>query len=183
MGNKQVINEVIVVEGKNDTHRLKQFFNCETIETNGSGITKETIEYIKEINEKRGVIVFTDPDAPGEKIRTIINNAAKGCKNAFVLANDARGNHKVGIEHASKEVLLEALKHTVTYSDSKIGSITIQDIVNLGLSGSASSSFIRYEVAKKLHIGTCNSKTFLKRVNMLNLSIEDLEKVVREINE
>ena len=35
-------------------------------------------------NKKRGVIIFTDPDAPGEKIRSTINQHVKGCKNAFI---------------------------------------------------------------------------------------------------
>ena len=61
------IKEVIVVEGHHDTATLKQYFDVETIETNGSAINKETLEYIKEVQAKRGVIIFTDPDYPGEK--------------------------------------------------------------------------------------------------------------------
>ena len=64
-----MIKEVIVVEGVNDTKRLKSFFGVDTIETHGLGLKKETIELIKKINDKRGVILFLDPDTPGEKIR------------------------------------------------------------------------------------------------------------------
>ena len=64
-----MIRELIVVEGKNDTKRLKSFFDVDTIETHGMGLGKETIELIRKANEKRGVILFLDPDTPGEKIR------------------------------------------------------------------------------------------------------------------
>ena len=49
------IQEVIIVEGKNDTLNLKRFFDVDTIETHGLGLSKETIDYIKEINEKRAI--------------------------------------------------------------------------------------------------------------------------------
>ena len=34
------IREVIVVEGKNDTNVLQQYFDCETIETHGTSMRR-----------------------------------------------------------------------------------------------------------------------------------------------
>ena len=42
------IKEVIVVEGHHDTNVLQQYFDCETIETNGLALSAETLELIKE---------------------------------------------------------------------------------------------------------------------------------------
>ncbi|MBR4421464.1 MAG: toprim domain-containing protein, partial [Erysipelotrichaceae bacterium] len=67
-----MIREVIVVEGKNDTRRLQAFFDVDTIETHGLGLKKETIDFIRKVNEERGVILFLDPDHPGEKLRNIL---------------------------------------------------------------------------------------------------------------
>ena len=80
-----MIKEVIVVEGQNDTKRLKTFFDCETIETHGLGLNKETIEFIKQMQEKRGIILFLDPDSPGEKIRNRLNSEIPDLKNAFIF--------------------------------------------------------------------------------------------------
>ena len=102
------IKEVIVVEGKNDDLRLKRFFDCDTIITHGLGLDDKTIEMIKEMNDKRGVILFLDPDHPGEMIRKRLNDSISGLKNAFVLKKNARTTKKVGVEHASYEVLKEA---------------------------------------------------------------------------
>lgn len=172
-----MIKEVIVVEGKNDTKRLKEFFDCETIETHGLGINKNTIELINEINSRLGVILFLDPDTPGEKIRKRINDAIPGLKNAFILKEDARTKKKVGVEHASKEVLEEALLNVVTYTDKK-ESLSFQEFIDLGLSGLQQSQIKRNEVSKYFHIGKCNSKTMLKRLNLLQIKKEDIEKIL-----
>ena len=66
------IKEIIVVEGKDDTIAIKRAVNADTIETNGSAISEETLKRIAHAQKKRGVIVFTDPDYPGRRIRAII---------------------------------------------------------------------------------------------------------------
>lgn len=172
-----MIRELIVVEGKNDTKRLKSFFDVDTIETHGMGLGKETIELIRKANEKRGVILFLDPDTPGEKIRNKLNEAIPGLKNAFVMKEDARTKKKVGIEHAPKEVLEEALDNLVSY-DSFEDSISDGEFYALGLKGDEDSAKRREKVAATFHLGKCNAKTMFKRLNMLGIGYEDIEKVL-----
>ena len=67
------IKEVILVEGKNDTKKVKKIFpNVETFVTNRYDITKPKINVIKKINETRGIICFLDPDRVGKRIRDIL---------------------------------------------------------------------------------------------------------------
>lgn len=77
------IKEIIVVEGKDDTVAIKRAVDADTIETNGSAIGDHVIEQVKLAQQKRGVIIFTDPDYPGERIRKIISDKVPGCKHAF----------------------------------------------------------------------------------------------------
>lgn len=168
-----MIKEVIVVEGKNDTKRLKSFFECETIETSGLGLKQETIDFIKEINLKRGIILLLDPDIPGEKIRNRLNNEISGLKNAFILKENARTKKKVGVEHANKETLKEALNNLITY-DEQSNSLTMLDLYELGYIGNKDSETKREAISKKFHIGKCNGKTMLKRLNLLGIKKEDL---------
>ena len=171
------IEEVLVVEGKNDSLRLKSFFDCDTIETHGLGLSKQTLEYIREVNERRGVILFLDPDHPGEKIRQRINEAIPSCKNAFLLKEDARTSKKVGIEHASKEVLEEALKNLVTYKENT-EEITMEDLYELGLSGKSDSAEKRDILSRHFHIGKCNVKTMRKRLGMLGIGKQEIQEVL-----
>lgn len=172
-----MIKEVIVVEGKNDTRRLQEFFDVDTIETHGMGLSRETIEYIREVNEKRGVILFLDPDSPGEKIRNRLNSEISGLKNAFVMKEDARTKKKVGIEHASKEILEEALNNLISYKEIK-ESLSDEEFFELGLKGGDDSVEKRQIVSRSFHIGKCNSKTMFKRLNMLGITYDQLKKVL-----
>ena len=45
------INEFVVVEGRDDTVNVKRAVDCDTIETNGSAISKETLEVIRQAHE------------------------------------------------------------------------------------------------------------------------------------
>ena len=172
-----MIREVIVVEGINDTKRLQSFFDVDTIETHGLGLKEETIALIKQINEKRGVILFLDPDTPGEKIRKRLNDAIPGLKNAFVMKEDARTSKKVGIEHASREILEESLKDLITYDEDR-QSLSHEEYDRLGLRGMEDSKVRREKVAGSFHLGSCNGKTLFRRINMAGLTYEDIEKVL-----
>ncbi len=83
--NKKNFDAVIVVEGKDDTIRLKQFFpGIETIETNGSAVSDEVLKQIQKLSESRQIIVFTDPDFNGERIRRIVTKAVPDATQAFI---------------------------------------------------------------------------------------------------
>ena len=111
MVEKQKINEVIVVEGRDDTANLKRYFDCETYETGGSSIDDRDLERLKRLEDKRGIIVFTDPDFQGERIRKIIMQAVPNAKHAFLNRDEARpkGKGSLGVEHANFEALNQAL--------------------------------------------------------------------------
>ena len=68
---KLIPQEVFVVEGRNDTRHLQEVFgpSIKTIETNGSAISSATLQRIAEAAKIQGVIVLTDPDYQGERIR------------------------------------------------------------------------------------------------------------------
>ena len=109
------IKEIIVVEGKSDTALLKELFEVDTIETHGLALDKKTLELIKEANKTRGVIVLTDPDFPGKKIRDQIQTVVPNCKHAFVSKKDATGKKKLGIAEANKEAVVLALENMVSF--------------------------------------------------------------------
>ena len=97
------INEIVVVEGKTDSQLLKELYDVDTIETHGLGLDEKTLELIKEASKTRGVIVLTDPDYPGLKIRNQVEKYVQNCKHAFVDRKDAIGRKKLGIAEANKE--------------------------------------------------------------------------------
>ena len=103
------IKEVIVVEGRDDTTAVTRAVECDTIETHGFGIKKETWELIKKAYEERGIIIFTDPDHSGEEIRKKLSERFPNAKHAYLTKKEALGGNDVGIENASDKAICEAL--------------------------------------------------------------------------
>ena len=68
-GTESMIKQVIVVEGKSDIARVGMAVDADMIATEGFALKKTTIEKIRYAYEKRGIIILTDPDGPGERIR------------------------------------------------------------------------------------------------------------------
>lgn len=172
------IRETIVVEGRHDTENLRKYFDCATIETGGTSLSEEVISRIREAARVTGVIVLTDPDAPGNMIRNRVNAAVPGCLNAFVNKKDARTEKKVGVEHAGMQALEEALDNLVTYSVPDGEEISAADMAELGLSGTKDAADRRLRLGEALHIGNANAKTFRRRLNHLGISKEEIRKVL-----
>ena len=173
------IKEVIIVEGKHDIDFLETFLDADFIKTDGTSLPDETKELIKSCND-RGIIILTDPDHPGEYIRQEVSKLCSNVKHAFVRAKNSRYKKKVGVEHTTKEEVYEALDNMITYTESN-NNISMQDLVDLGLMGQDNSSKLRYEIQQKLHLGKGSAKTFLKRINMLNITLKDLKNEVDKL--
>lgn len=175
---KKYIQEVIVVEGRHDTEKLKKYFDCDTIETGGSSLSDEVMDLIERAQKKRGVIIFTDPDSAGNRIRNKINRHIPGCKNAFVDKKDAHTIKKTGVEHASYEPLLRALSHLMTYTTVPASQITMQDFYELGLTGQKNSAYLRERAGEAFHVGNGTAKTMLNRLKCLGITKEELKETV-----
>lgn len=173
-----MFKEVIIVEGKNDYNKLISIFkDIDVIITNGSAISN--LEQIKEVSLKRDIILFLDPDFPGEKIRNAITEIIPNAKHAFLPRSQAhsKNNKKIGIEHASTEDIIIALERVLTPNLSN-HLIKQNDLYELGLIGKDNSSQLREKLDEKLHIGKTNSKTLLKRLNIFNISIDEIKEAI-----
>ena len=167
---------VIVVEGASDKTLLESFVETEIVITNGSDVPRETILYLKELSKTRDIVVLTDPDSPGKRIRDVLDKEIPGLLHAYIPKDKAIKKGKVGVAESDRETILEALNHLVpSPSKAKEGTITYADLAELGLVGAENSAEKREAVGKKLHIGFGNGKTFLKRVNALGISLEELK--------
>ena len=173
---KTVINGIIVVEGITDVSFLSEFIDAEFVTTNGSEIPEETIKYLQNSREKRDILVLTDPDSPGKKIRDTLDQFIPNLKHCFISKEHSIKKNKVGVAESTKEEVLKALANFIETKKDEVGTITHSDLNKLGLEGSEDSSKNRQKVINKYHLGFCNAKTFLKRVNYSHLTIEDLKK-------
>ncbi|RDW16842.1 ribonuclease M5 [Oceanobacillus chungangensis] len=181
------IKEVIVVEGRDDTARIRLAVNADTIETNGSAINKETLNQIKHAKEKRGIIIFTDPDYPGERIRHIVDQAVPGCKHAFLTQDQARAknpnNKSLGIEHATVEAIQQALADVYELTEVKESEVTKEDLIHHGLIGGRESGLRRSKLGRILQIGHTNGKQLLKRLSLFQITKEQFETAMLKLEQ
>lgn len=181
------IQEIIVVEGKDDTTAIKRAVNADTIETNGSAISEETLRRIEHAQQKRGVIVFTDPDYPGRRIRAIIEERVPGVKHAFLAKEKtiAKNGKGLGIEHAQDEDIREALRNVYTPNlHSHIeNEITIEDLFVARLIGHPQSKNRRLRLGEILNIGMTNGKQLHKRLTMFQITVEQFGQAVAQLDQ
>ncbi|MET1250453.1 MULTISPECIES: ribonuclease M5 [Sporolactobacillus] len=171
-----IVKEIIVVEGRSDTEAISRALDADTIETNGSRVSKRTIRAIQNAQARRGVIVFTDPDYPGERIRKIVSRAVPGCKHAFITRSEGKGgkNESLGIEHASPRAILRALEKVYTQFEEPKEQISMQTLRALGLLGGKTSRSLREQLCDHLSIGYANGKQLYKRLRMFQIAESDL---------
>ena len=182
MENKQEIDAVIVVEGKTDVLFLETFIKpIDFIITNGSEISKQTLSTIKEYSKKYKIVVLTDPDFPGKKIRDIVNENIDNCYNAFVKKEVSIKKNKVGVAESTKEEVLKSLQNLHIFSkNSQNNEITLTDLVNWGYLNINQKEFRDY-ISNKYNFDIVNTKRFIKRINLLNIPIkEELESYGRQ---
>ena len=81
---------MFIFDKGNNSCRRKGRYNCSknAVEPSNSyrgfGYNKEFVENLKVIAEKRGIIILTDPDHAGERIRRFGQTYYKKCKHAFL---------------------------------------------------------------------------------------------------
>jgi len=116
---KKKIAGIVVVEGKSDTQKLQQYYDVETFETSGLGLNEEMLAVLSKLAEKQQIIVFTDPDGPGEHIRKKVMAHIPTATHVMLHKEEAisRNKRKVGVEHASFSALESAFAHVHEQND------------------------------------------------------------------
>jgi ribonuclease M5 len=178
-----MIKEVIVVEGKDDIAAVKKAVDAEIISTSGFGLNPKILGRIKSAAERCGIIILTDPDYAGERIRRTVSKQVPGAKHAFVPRVKATKDGDIGVENASPEAIREALSKVKTEVSSDRQEFTAGDMMDWGLTGGEGSAARRDLVGRELGIGYGNSKQFLNRLNRYGVTREEFNEAVKKLNE
>ena len=188
------IREAIVVEGRYDKNTLSQIVDAPILETAGFGIFKDKkqMALLRQVAEKRGLIVFTDSDGAGFVIRNHIKCAIPGkyLKHAYIpdiMGKERRKSSpskegKLGVEGMKPEIILDALRRAGATIEGEKSSatacITKQDLMALGLSGGPGSSEKRLQLLKKLNLPEhMNANAMLQALNLL-YDLDELERIL-----
>ncbi len=190
---KLKVSQIIVVEGKYDAITLNNIVEGLIIPVNGFSIFKDDEKklLLKNLGEKYGIILLTDSDTAGFKIRNYIQNICKNTEiiNVYipvVLGKEARKSTaskegSLGVEGIKKDVLIKCFKDAGIgfESISKENQLDYTDLFYLGLSGTNNSSENRKKVCNKLNIPTkLSKKAFLEVLNRMS-NYKELEEILK----
>lgn len=191
------IDEAIIVEGKYDKIKLSSIVRAVIIVTNGFGIfkDKEKLELIRYYARKTGIIILTDSDSAGRKIRGYIRGAVGegSIKNVYIpdiFGKEKRkekpsAEGKLGVEGIDVRTIEEAFRKAgITSSGSASRSdITKMTLFELGLSGGPESSMLRKKLQKKLGLPELMSATALVEVLCTMMDAKELAGHVAALKE
>ena len=179
-----MIKEVLVVEGRSDVARIQASgIDADMITTDGFNLRPDTIRQIQYAYEKRGIIILTDPDSAGERIRKYLTERFPDAKHAFVPRKDAIANGDLGVEQASPEAIRLALEKTRCAVYEPEEQFTMADVVLADLNGSPEAADRRAAVGAILGISYGNAKQFLKRLNHYGVTRAEWEEALAKIEE
>lgn len=181
------IDEAIIVEGKYDKIKIASIVDAVIIITNGYGIFKdsEKLQLIRYYAQKTGIIIMTDSDSAGRKIRNYIKGAVHNGKIINVFVPDIFGKEKrkekpsaegkLGVEGISADILLQAFKKAGINSSERntVPDITNYTLYELGLSGGKNSHELREKLQKSLGLPSLMSATAL--IEVLNTMMDSKE--------
>lgn len=191
------IQEAILVEGRYDKNALSQVVDTAIFETSGFGVMRdrEKIQFLRQVAEKRGLIIFTDSDGAGFVIRNRLKSLLPLDKLLHAYIPQIPGKEKrkqkagkeglLGVEGMPPQLLISTLRRCgAHFLDEDVpapaGGITRQDLFAWGLMGGEGSRDKREQLKKALglpsHLGTSG---FLDALNLI-ASREQVEALLQQ---
>lgn len=184
------IEQAVVVEGKYDKIKLSSIIDGVIITTNGFSVlkNKEKLDLIRYYAKNKGIIILTDSDSAGFKIRSYLKGAVNEGNIINVYIPDVFGKEKrknapskegkLGVEGIDCDVILEAFKKAGVIMSEKNDTliaekITVTDLYELGLSGGSNSSEKRKLILKELKMPELLSASAMLEVVNTMMSKEE----------
>ena len=193
------LEQALLVEGKYDAARLANIVDGTILTTDGFRVFKDGAlqKMLKRIAAAQGLIILTDSDAAGFKIRHFVTGlvGAGNVLQAYVPAIHGKEARKaepgkeglLGVEGVNDELILQGLttslesRTTCQKQTAQSRPITYTDLYDWGISGTANSAENRRVLLYRLGLPPRLSKKELLQVlntlytyNALNAEIEKL---------
>ena len=194
------VREVIVVEGRYDKNTLRQIVDATIVTTEGFRIFKapEKQAMLRRLAERRGILIFTDPDGAGRVIRGFLNGIVdpKFVKNAYIpdipgkerRKSSPSREGKLGVEGMTPEIILRSLRAAGATMDEACApryreEITKADLYALGLSGGENSAAKRRALQRACALPEqMSANALLQALNIL-MGREELETLLRSVEQ
>ncbi len=191
------IEETIVVEGKFDKEKLKKITDAPIVCTGGFSLykNKPLIHFLKSCAQEKGIIILTDSDSAGFRIRNYLRQCIgeKGrIVNAYIPSIEGKEKRKqipgkeglLGVEGISEDMLSDILKKASIHRETKyIIQVDKARFFSDGLSGKEDSSEKRKRLAQILGLPVRISANAMLDIINKSIGLEKYEAAIEKINE
>ncbi len=201
------LRQVVVVEGRYDAAAVAGLVDGLILTTDGFSLfsSQEKKDLLRCLGRQRGLLILTDSDAAGFRIRHYVEKICAGCQiwHAYIPALPGKERRKsapakegtLGVEGMRPEVLLQALQRAGVLgpgegaaADSAEGPqgftakqpIGYTELFEMGLSGGEGSAERRRKLLKRLGLPARLSKKALCQVLSALYTKKELEAYMRE---
>lgn len=193
------VDEVIIVEGLYDKIKLSGFIESPVFAVGGFSVFNDlgVQKAIKTFAQKTGIVILTDSDSAGLKIRAFIRQLAKdgAVFDAFVPEIYGKERRKtlggkegiLGVEGIDENIIIEAIKNSGANvcgernTKKMLSPVTKADFYALGLSGGENSRNLRKKLLSELNLPKKLSANMLISVIDRLLDREELYALVDKI--
>ncbi len=194
MTERIAIPEALVVEGHYDATKLEQIFKTQVIATNGFGIFKDRPlqRLIAEIAAKQGVVILTDSDAAGFKIRAFVAQLLKPeqVKHAYIPEVIGKERRKdtasksglLGVEGINETLLKKVVTSVTTATVARKNDFNHTLFYSLGLSGKKDSALKRRALLSHLGLPTRLSTSAMIKLLPSLLTTDQLIEILNNIS-
>lgn len=194
------IKEAVIVEGNYDKIKLSGFLDGIIITTHGFAVytNEDFVKTIQELAKKTGIVIFTDSDSAGMRIRNFIKQKITDGSVKHAYIPDIKGKERrkreaskeglLGVEGMTEEIIIKALRDAGCeiddeVSNAKTSQITKTDLYMLGLSGGNESSELRRKLSAEINIPARISANMLLDVLNRLYTYDELVEIVQRIKE
>lgn len=192
------VKEAVIVEGVYDKIKLSGFIDALILTTHGFAVfsNDEFKAAVKRLAATCGIVILTDSDSAGMKIRNFIKQQARGGRVLHAYVPDIHGTERrkdkpsaeglLGVEGMSEDIIINALKAAGATVDEmcdagKAAGITKADMYMLGLSGRPDSAALRRELARRLGLPSKLSANMLLDMTNRLVTYEELKAALGDI--
>lgn len=167
-----------VVEGKDDISKLSSLGLTYIISTSGYCLSSKVISFLKEANKVRKIVIVTDSDNPGKKIREKLHSFLKNYADVNLDKNKSVAHHKLGVAESDINHLKEKIDSYIREDELiKEEELSILDLFELNLEG-PNSRTNKEKILNSLPLYKSNTKELLKQLNILKISKTQLEEII-----
>lgn len=191
------IRQAVIVEGRYDKIKLSSLVDALIIETDGFGIfkDKEKKKLIRRLADERGILIMTDSDSAGFKIRNYLGGSLPEDKVFHAYIPDIFGKEKrktepskegkLGVEGVSAQIIYDALEKAGVVCETEEGQkerrlITNVDLFECGLSGTSDCKDRKEKLLRYLSLPVRLSTKSLVKVLNTFMTYEEFIKAVSD---